>query len=71
MTFSDTGLASPLAIPDDNTTGILRTLAVTGLDANTRYSLDVALDIQRTGYGGYVGDLYAYLAHQTLAAPTT
>ena len=64
MSFSDTDLASPLAIPDDNTTGILRSLAVTGLDANTRYSVDVSLNISGTGYGGYVGDLYAYLAHQ-------
>jgi len=65
MSFSDTDLASPLAIPDDNTTGILRSLAVTGLDANTRYSVDVSLNISGTGYGGYVGDLYAYLAHQS------
>jgi subtilisin-like proprotein convertase family protein len=64
MSFSDTGLASPLAIPDDNTTGILRTLEVTGLNENIRYSVDLSLDISGTGYGGYVGDLYAYLAHQ-------
>ncbi len=64
MTFSDPGLASPLAIPDHDATGILRALDVSGLDANTRYSVDVALDIQGSGDGGYVGDLYAYLAHQ-------
>jgi subtilisin-like proprotein convertase family protein len=65
MTFSDPGLDLPLVIPDHDATGILRALDVTGLDANTRYSLDVSLNIQGTGYGGYVGDLYAYLAHQT------
>jgi len=26
--------------------------------------VDVSLNISGTGYGGYVGDLYAYLAHQ-------
>ena len=65
MTFTDTGLDLPLAIADRDAAGILRAVAVTGLDANTRYSLDVALNIQGTGYGGYVGDLYAYLAHET------
>jgi subtilisin-like proprotein convertase family protein len=65
MTFSDPGLALPLAIPDHDATGILRALAVTGLDANTRYSVDLSLIITGTGDGGYVGDLYAYLAHQS------
>jgi subtilisin-like proprotein convertase family protein len=65
MTFSDPGLATPLAIPDHDAAGILRTLAVSGLDGTTRYAVDVALNIQGSGYGGYVGDLYAYLAHQT------
>ncbi|MEI6656314.1 MAG: PEP-CTERM sorting domain-containing protein [Verrucomicrobiota bacterium] len=64
LTFTDPGLGLPLAIPDHDATGILRALDVSGLDANTRYSVDVALNIQGSGYGGYVGDLYAYLAHQ-------
>ena len=65
LSFSDTGLGSAVAITDDHPTGILRILAVSGLDVNTRYSLDVALNITGTGDGGLVGDLYAYLAHQT------
>ncbi|MCX6877978.1 MAG: PEP-CTERM sorting domain-containing protein [Verrucomicrobia bacterium] len=65
-TFSDI-LVSPLAIPDHDANGILRALVVSGLAVNTRYTLDLSLNIQGTGYGGYVGDLYAYLAHQTPA----
>ena len=63
--FSDSGLASPLAIPDHDATGILRALAVSGLDTGTTYAVSVALDVSGTGYGGFVGDLYAHLAHQT------
>jgi hypothetical protein len=65
MTFPDPGLAAPLAIPDHDAAGILRTLAVSGLDGYARYSVDVALNMTGGGLGGYVGDLYAYLAHQT------
>lgn len=65
LIFDDTGLDAPLAIPDHNATGILSTLTVTGLNENIRYSVDLSLDISGTGYGGYVGDLYAYLAHQS------
>ena len=65
LVFSDPGLGTPVAIPDDHTTGILRTIEVSGLATNTAYSVDVSLNITGTGDGGFVGDLYAYLAHQT------
>jgi hypothetical protein len=61
--FPDSSLA--LAIPDHDATGILRSLTVTSLTAGAAYDVTVALDIEGTGYGGYIGDLYAYLAHQT------
>jgi len=64
LVFPDSGLASPLAIPDHDASGILRAVTVTGLDTGTAYAVSVALDVQGTGYGGFVGDLYAYLAHQ-------
>ena len=65
MVFPDSGLASPLAIADHDATGILRTLEISGLATSTTYTVDVALNIQGRGYGGYVGDVYAYLAHQS------
>jgi subtilisin-like proprotein convertase family protein len=63
--FSDTGLTPPLAIPDHDATGILRSLEVSGLTTGTAYDVDVSLDIEGRGYGGYAGDLYVYLGHQT------
>ena len=63
--FSDTGLSTPLAIADHDALGIRRNLTVTGLTLGTAYDVTVSLDIEGRGYGGYVGDLYAYLAHQT------
>jgi hypothetical protein len=64
--FTDTGLiGSPLAIPDHDATGVLRGITVSGLNAGPAYDVYVSLGIEGTGNGGYVGDLYAYLAHQT------
>ena len=63
--FADSGLTSPLAIADHDATGILRSLVVSGMTPSTAYTLDVSLNIGSTGYGGYVGDIFAYLAHQT------
>jgi subtilisin-like proprotein convertase family protein len=65
LTFDESNPGLPLAIPDHNSTGILSTLTVTDLDPGTRYSVDLSLDISGTGHGGYVGDLYAHLAHQS------
>lgn len=65
ITFTpDSGLATPLAIPDDDATGILRALTVSGLDTDTAYAVSVTMNVSSTGYGGFVGDIYAYLAHQ-------
>ena len=65
--FSDSGLIStPTPIIDHDPTGILRNLLVTGLTTGTAYDVTVSLDIEGTGEdGGYVGDLYSYLAHKT------
>lgn len=63
--FHDSNPGLPLAIPDHDATGVLRSLAVSGLTTGAAYEVAVSLDITGTGYGGYVGDLYAYLAHQT------
>jgi hypothetical protein len=64
LIIPDSGAGLPLAIADHDATGILRPLAVSGLAPGSAYSVDVALNIQGRGDGGYVGDLYAYLAHQ-------
>lgn len=64
LIIPDSGAGLPLAIADHDATGVLRPLAVSGLAPGSAYSVDVALNIQGRGDGGYVGDVYAYLAHQ-------
>jgi hypothetical protein len=65
ITLSDVDLISPLAIPDHDPSGVIRTLIVSGLDANSRYALDLNLNIEGMSYGGFIGDLFVYLAHET------
>jgi subtilisin-like proprotein convertase family protein len=61
LLYGESGLA--VAIPDNSAQGILRTLTLSGLDNSVNYSVRLSLRIGGTGFGGYVGDLYAYLAH--------
>ena len=59
----ESGLA--VNIPDNDASGILRTVDVTGLADNTAYQITASLDLSGTGLGGYGGDIYAYLSHQS------
>jgi hypothetical protein len=63
LVFEETGLN--ISIPDNSIQGILRTTTVSGLDASLTYAPRVSLQIGGTGFGGFVGDLYGYLSHET------
>jgi hypothetical protein len=63
LVFEQTGLS--VAIPDNSTQGIFRTLEVSGLDSSLTYAPRVSLRIAGTGFGGFTGDLYGYLSHST------
>jgi hypothetical protein len=52
-----------VAVPDNSAQGILRSTKVAGFDTSLRYALRLGLRLGGTGLGGYLGDLYGYLAH--------
>ena len=59
--FGESGLTS--AIPDNNLSGMARTVTVSGYELKAPYVVTVSLKITGTGYGAYNGDYYADLRH--------
>lgn len=59
--FGENNLAMP--IPDYQSSGIQRTVTLSGLESQAPYLVTVSLKISPTGYGAYNGDFYAYLRH--------
>ncbi len=59
--FGENNLAMP--IPDYQSSGIQRTVTLSGLESQAPYLVTVSLKISATGYGAYNGDFYAYLRH--------
>jgi len=59
--FGENNLAMP--IPDYQSSGIQRTVTLSGLESQAPYLVAVSLKISATGYGAYNGDFYAYLRH--------
>ena len=59
--FGEDNLAMP--IPDYQSSGIQRTVTLSGLESQAPYLVTVSLKISPTGFGAYNGDFYAYLRH--------
>lgn len=67
--FGESGLTS--AIPDNNLSGMARTVTVSGQASNAPYVVTVSLKIVGTGYGAWNGDFYADLRFIAEGSPTT
>jgi hypothetical protein len=67
--LGETGLAYD--IPDNDGSGIARTLTGSGLPTTTPFSLLISLTVEGTGVGAYNGDYYAYLLHSTPGGAVT
>ena len=59
--FGESGLTS--AIPDNNLSGMARTVTVSGYELKAPYVVTVSLKIVGTGFGAWNGDYYADLRH--------
>lgn len=67
--LGESGLAYD--IPDNDGSGIARTLTGSGLPTTTPFSLLISLTVEGTGVGAYNGDYYAYLLHSTPGGTVT
>lgn len=67
--LGETGLT--FDIPDNDGSGIARSITGSGLPTTTPFSLLVSLTIESTGVGAYNGDYYAYLLHSTPGGAVT
>jgi len=54
-----------LAIPDYQSSGLARTVTISGYESQTPYIVTASIKIDPVGYGAYNGDYYAYLRHIT------
>lgn len=59
--FGESALTA--AIPDNNLSGMARTVTVSGYELKAPYVVTVSLKIAGTGYGAWNGDYYADLRH--------
>jgi len=59
------------AIPDNNASGLARSVTVSGQASNAPYVVTVSLKIVGTGYGAWNGDFYADLRFIAEGSPTT
>jgi len=55
--------AISVAIPDNNLTGMARSVVVSGYELKAPYVVTVSMKIVGTGAGAFNGDYYAYLKH--------
>ena len=67
--FGESGLTS--AIPDNNLSGMARTVTVSGYELKAPYVVTVSLKITGTGYGAWNGDYYADLRHTSVDGTMT
>ena len=67
--FGESGLTS--AIPDNNLSGMARTVTVSGHELKAPYVVSVSLKITGTGYGAWNGDYYADLRHTSVDGTMT
>lgn len=61
ISFGESNLAQTIA--DNQTSGVARTVTLSGLESQKPYTLLVSLHISPLGLGMYNGDYYAYLRH--------
>mgnify|MGYP003336257063 CR=1 FL=1 len=54
-----------LAIPDYQSSGLARTVTISGYESQVPYIVTASIKISPVGYGAYNGDYYAYLRHIT------
>lgn len=52
-------------VPDNDLSGVARTVTTKGLNASVQYDLTVQLTLSSTASGMFNGDYYAYLGHET------
>jgi len=52
-----------LAIPDYQSSGVARTVTISGYESQAPYIVTASIKIDPVGYGAYNGDYYAYLRH--------
>jgi len=55
-----------LAIPDYQSSGLARTVTLSGYESQTPYIVTASIKIDPVGYGAYNGDYFAYLRHITV-----
>jgi len=67
--FGESGLTS--AIPDNNLSGMARTVTVSGYELKAPYVVTVSMKITGTGYGAWNGDYYADLRHTSVDGTMT
>ena len=67
--FGESGLTA--VIPDNNLSGMARTVAVSGYELKAPYVVTVILKITATGYGAWNGDYYADLRHTSVDGTVT
>lgn len=67
--FGESGLTS--AIPDNNLSGMARTVTVSGYELKAPYVVTVSMKITGTGYGAWNGDYYADLRHTSVDGTVT
>ncbi len=53
------------AIPDNDPSGVARSFKTSGLMVGIPYDLTVRLSVERSEFGAFNGDYYAYLLHET------
>ena len=58
-------------IPDNDGSGIARTVTGSGLPTTTPFTLLISLTVEGTGVGAFNGDYYAYLLHSTPGGAST
>ena len=67
--FGESGLTS--VIPDNNLSGMARTVTVSGYELKAPYVVTVSMKITGTGYGAWNGDYYADLRHTSVDGTMT
>ena len=67
--FGESGLTS--VIPDNNLSGMARTVTVSGYELKAPYVVTVSMKITGTGFGAWNGDYYADLRHTSVDGTMT